>query len=91
MKTEIKNACISGGGDVALVGGGSCSSTVRGGCLSSPSRLRRHRVSFKEVQVREFNRTIGDNPSCSSGCPIRYVEYCIINSVYVSAYMCVLD
>jgi len=30
-------------------------------------------VRFREVQVREFERIIGDNPSCSSGAPIGYV------------------
>jgi hypothetical protein len=27
-------------------------------------------VSFSEIQIREYNRTLGDNPSCSSGPPI---------------------
>jgi hypothetical protein len=29
-------------------------------------------VSFQEVYIREFERILGDNPSCSSGAPIRY-------------------
>lgn len=28
-------------------------------------------VSFHNITVRGYDRTIGDNPSCSSGCPIR--------------------
>jgi len=28
------------------------------------------RVSFESLHIREYNRTIGDNPSCSGGCPI---------------------
>jgi len=27
-------------------------------------------VRFQEVHIREFERIIGDNPSCSSGAPI---------------------
>lgn len=32
----------------------------------------RSRVQFKDVEIREYNLTIGDNPACSSGCPVRY-------------------
>jgi hypothetical protein len=28
------------------------------------------KVRFRHVQVREFERIIGDNPSCSSGAPV---------------------
>lgn len=35
---------------------------------SSSGRLRK--VRFRHVQVREFERIIGDNPSCSSGAPV---------------------
>lgn len=31
---------------------------------------RGRRIQFVHVQVREFERIIGDNPSCSSGAPI---------------------
>jgi hypothetical protein len=34
----------------------------------------RKEVSFRSVHVREFERVIGDNPSCSSGAPIAYVR-----------------
>jgi hypothetical protein len=30
----------------------------------------KHRVVLKDIQIREYARTIGDNPSCSSGPPI---------------------
>ena len=30
-------------------------------------------VRFEDVKVREFERVVGDNPSCSSGPPIGYV------------------
>jgi hypothetical protein len=39
----------------------------------SRSRRRRRRVRFRHVVVREFERVIGDNPSCSGGAPISYV------------------
>ena len=32
---------------------------------------RRHRVSFTDVNIREYNQVIGDSPVCSSGCPVR--------------------
>ena len=34
---------------------------------SSPSPKLRNSVTFSVVQVREFERTVGDNPSCSTG------------------------
>lgn len=27
-------------------------------------------IKFKNIEIREYERTIGDNPSCSSGPPI---------------------
>jgi len=27
-------------------------------------------VTFDRIQIREYERTVGDNPACSSGCPI---------------------
>lgn len=30
-------------------------------------------ITFSQVQIREYARTVGDNPSCSSGPPVRYV------------------
>ena len=40
--------------------------------LSSTVRLSRNSsvVSFQAVQIREYNRTIGDNPSCMAGIPV---------------------
>jgi hypothetical protein len=40
-------------------------------------------VSFREVKVREYERIIGDNPSCTSGPPIRYVVhyYCVLRRI----------
>jgi hypothetical protein len=31
------------------------------------------KVRFQDVYIREYERVLGDNPSCSSGAPIRYV------------------
>lgn len=31
------------------------------------------KITFKSVGIREYARTVGDNPSCSSGPPVRYV------------------
>lgn len=42
--------------------------TYRGG-----ERMRRS-IRFGDVRVREFERVVGDNPSCSSGAPVRYVD-----------------
>lgn len=34
----------------------------------------RSTVSFKDITIHEHNVIIGDNPACSSGCPVRYVN-----------------
>lgn len=31
------------------------------------------KLKFDKVKIREYARTVGDNPSCSSGPPVRYV------------------
>ena len=38
-----------------------------------PQQRQSFNVRFLEVRIREFERIIGDNPSCSSGAPIGYV------------------
>lgn len=43
-----------------------CSSSAGAGILRSKER----RVAFNHVHVKEFDRIIGDNPSCSYGVPI---------------------
>ena len=30
-------------------------------------------ITFGNIGIREYARTLGDNPSCSSGPPVRYV------------------
>ena len=27
-------------------------------------------IEFKDIEIREYSRTVGDNPSCSAGPPI---------------------
>lgn len=38
--------------------------------ISAISR-KHHSLQFDKVSIREYSRTVGDNPSCSSGPPIR--------------------
>jgi hypothetical protein len=38
-----------------------------------PRKKSVRRVRWKNVHVREYERTLGDNPSCSSGAPVTYV------------------
>jgi len=35
-------------------------------------------VIFDEIRIREYERSLGDNPSCSSGPPIRYVAFLVL-------------
>ena len=37
---------------------------------SSGTNGRQQRIQFKHIEVREYSRTVGDNPSCSSGPPV---------------------
>jgi hypothetical protein len=37
----------------------------------SGSRNGEQKLQFKSVVIREYARTVGDNPSCSSGPPVR--------------------
>lgn len=37
------------------------------------SPVRKSKVAFGTVQVRSYERALGDNPSCSAGAPISYV------------------
>ena len=38
--------------------------------ISSRSK-RSHSLQFDKISIREYSRTVGDNPSCSSGPPVR--------------------
>lgn len=37
---------------------------------SRNGKLKRKSVRFNDIQIRYYERTVGDNPSCSSGPPI---------------------
>ena len=37
-----------------------------------PQRRRTASITFDRIEIREYARTIGDNPSCTAGPPIRY-------------------
>lgn len=41
------------------------------GLAKNPSRPSG--IQFHEIRIREYARAIGDNPSCSSGPPVRFV------------------
>ena len=62
-------------GDAAGAGGGGASSESRNS--DSSTRIRRN-VSFHAVDVREYDRTVGDHPGCRSGPPVRYDHNCLL-------------
>lgn len=45
-------------------------------------------ISFGNIGIREYARTLGDNPSCSSGPPVRYVLYGATTYVLAFALPC---
>jgi hypothetical protein len=51
-----------------------CGSSDNSDSTSQQQQQQQHRpresVSFSDITIREYNITIGDNPSCSSGAPI---------------------
>jgi hypothetical protein len=54
--------------------------SIRSTCSSNSNKnnkLRRNSVSFHSVDVREYDRTVGDNPSCRSGPPVS--TFCYIS------------
>ena len=40
------------------------------GSNESKDSCERKGITFKDIMIREYARTVGDNPSCSSGPPI---------------------
>ena len=57
------------------VGGGCGGGTAAAAATMGMSRT----VSFNSVNVREYDRTVGDNPSCRSGPPVSFLlcNFCI--------------
>ena len=45
--------------------------------VEAPEDAGTTRIKFDKVIIREYARTVGDNPSCSSGPPVRYV-FCFL-------------
>jgi hypothetical protein len=69
MKSEPgENAHTSTADCAAGIGIDSSSSMHSGSCSSN--KMRRNSVSFHSVDVREYDRIVGDNPSCRSGPPV---------------------
>jgi hypothetical protein len=76
---------------------GDRSSNRTGSSSAKVSRAAlRRRVKFRHVVVREFERVIGDNPSCSGGAPVAYVlsrscavqrNYLLYFAVLTSSYL----
>jgi hypothetical protein len=54
-----------------IAGSASCTSkTVSTTCGSSSSKSMKKKVRFDVVKIRKYERTVSDNPCCSSGPPI---------------------
>jgi len=67
MKSESGDNARASNADSAA-GIDSSSSRHSGSCSSN--KMRRNSVSFHSVDVREYDRTVGDHPSCRSGPPL---------------------
>jgi hypothetical protein len=61
------------GGSVENGGGAGDAHSNRSSSTKGRRSKLRKRVGFRHVIVREFERVIGDNPSCSGGAPVAYV------------------
>ena len=53
-------------------------------------------LQFDKINIREYSRTVGDNPSCSSGPPIRYdmsnfdsATSCVFGSIFFTFEACI--
>jgi hypothetical protein len=62
-------------GDNAHAPDANCAAGIDSSCSrhsgsSSSNRMRRNSVSFHSVDVREYDRIVGDHPSCRSGPPV---------------------
>ena len=59
----------------------SSSSRHSGSC--NLNKMRRNSVSFRSVDVREYDRTVGDNPSCRSGPPVSTSDFTSSDSIFL--------
>jgi len=62
-------------GDNTHASNANCAAGIDSSCSrhsgsSSSNKMRRNSVSFHSVDVREYDRTVGDNPSCRTGPPV---------------------
>ena len=67
------------------------SNTVKDRVLSSQSSSdsieRKSKIRFSTIEIREFNRTLGDNPACRDGPPISLDwDYIVKDSVSIDEY-----
>jgi hypothetical protein len=82
-RIKLKSILKSNNDNGGTIGGGAagCDASVQsGGTGRTSSNNRRrvhHHVGFGTVEVREYARTVGDNPSVSSGPPISYVLWTV--------------
>jgi hypothetical protein len=73
---ELAKSSESGcSGDSRTPGGIYGSKDHRNGPIISSVSEGRKSVSFGIVAIREHERTVGDNPCCTTGPPIGYVEF----------------
>lgn len=55
--------------------------------MLSPRSRRHLSLQFDKINIREYSRTVGDNPSCSSGPPVSISwEYNILGDIGVDEY-----
>jgi hypothetical protein len=47
---------------------------------SEEGLTKKRAIEFTDILIREYARTIGDNPSCSSGPPVAYVVAFVVVS-----------
>jgi hypothetical protein len=77
LKSILKSNNDNGGNRTSGAAAAGCDASVQSGGTGRTSTNNRrrvhHHVGFGTVEVREYARTVGDNPSVSSGPPISYV------------------
>ena len=59
--------------DISRSRGGRVNSSVE--VLPTLKETDSRNVIFDAIRIREYERSLGDNPSCSTGPPIRYVAF----------------
>jgi hypothetical protein len=63
-KLSIRKGCLKGQDDILK--------QYHTKMMASKQQLKKRKfVTFQSVFIREYERTVGDNPSCSRGAPVR--------------------